>query len=88
VKFSTSASARVRDHAPHLRFEHVRPGAADLLGRSSSSSSGMLDQRKNDSREASSKSSIGCVEPGGTSGFSLRPEQEERADQKTRVSAA
>ena len=58
AKFSTSArGARIGEHAAHLRLEHAGLAAAgSLRPASSSSSSGMLLQRKNESRDASSTS--------------------------------
>ena len=64
AKFVVSASrARIREHPPHLRSSTAGSLQSPALGRVSSSSSGMLLQRKNDSREASSRSLIRYAVP-------------------------
>ncbi len=88
VKLSTRASARSsaiirRTCAAKTSGSRKLPCSA----RSSSSSSGML-QRKNDSRDASSISLIGCVEPAGTSGDSLSARNKNQGLTNIRDSAA
>ena len=59
AKLSTSASRlRVGQHPPHLLLEHRRLVQSSRARHVSSSSSGMLLHRKNDSRDASSRSLI------------------------------
>ena len=77
--------SRVGEHAPHLLLEHRRLCSVPRIARSSSSSSGMLLQRKNDSRDASSRSLMRYGVFGGTpAGIVFDAEQELRADQHGR----
>ena len=86
AKLLTSASTRIREHPPHLLLEHRRIASACRCSASaSSSSSGMLLQRKNERREASSRSlsTIGGARA-TLAGSLLDAEQEIRADQQPR----
>ena len=76
--------ARIGEHAADLPLEH-RAAARSVprTAASSSGSSGMLLQRKNDSRDASSRSlSRYGVLGGNAGGIALDPEQELRADEQ------
>ena len=75
--------ARIGQHPPHLLLEHGRiAAAAAARPASSSSSSGMLLHRKNDSRDASSRSLMRyAVSGGGVRRIALDAEQELRADE-------
>ena len=77
---------RVGQHPPHLPLEHRRLAAAcPRPPASSSSSSGMLLHRKNDSRDASSRSLTRYGVSGASAGgIALDAEQELRADQHGR----
>ena len=81
--WSTSASrAWIGQHAPHLLLEHRRLTQAALARAiASSSSSGMLLQRKNDSRDASSTSLIAVHVPARRRRIALDPEDELGAGQ-------
>ncbi len=78
--------ACVREHALDLRREHRRArAAAPPRRRASSSSSGMLLQRKNDSRDASSRSLMRVDVAGrDVGGLALEPVEEIRIDEQAR----